>query len=94
MVSIFKINHPASEIANDNSDMMIAFVVRIKIHFALLTLAEKAGKLEEVEVIKVFSPIARRYVNLLGSFEFQRPQISIDIDEIIKVLGREIVWQK
>ncbi len=62
--------------------------------FALLTQAEKTGEFEEAEVIKVISPIAWRHVNLLGRFEFQRPHNPIDIDEMIKVLKQEIVWQK
>jgi hypothetical protein len=33
-------------------------------------------------------------VNLLGRFEFQLPQNPIDIDEMIKALEQEIVWQK
>jgi len=45
-------------------------------------------------VIKVISPIAWRHVNLLGRFEFQRLHNPIDIDEMIKVLGQEIMWQK
>jgi hypothetical protein len=45
-------------------------------------------------VIKGISPIAWRHVNLLGRFEFQLPQNPIDIDEMIKALEREIVWQK
>jgi len=45
-------------------------------------------------VIKSISPIAWRHVNLLGRFEFQRPQNSLDIDELIKTLKQEIVWQK
>lgn len=31
---------------------------------------------------------------MLGRFEFQLPQNLIDIDEMIKALEREIVWQK
>ncbi len=53
---------------------------------AFLTQAEKA------EVIKSISPIAWRHVNLLGRFEFQRPQNSLDIDELIKTLKQEIMW--
>jgi hypothetical protein len=52
------------------------------------------GQFEEAEVIKGISPIAWRHVNLLGRFEFQLPQNPIDIDEMIKALEREIVWQK
>ena len=61
---------------------------------ALLTQAEKAEKVEEAKVIKGISPIAWRHVNLLGRFEFQRPQNPIYIDEMIKVLKQEIVWQR
>lgn len=61
---------------------------------ALLTQAEKAEKLGEADEIKNISPVAWRHVNLLGRFEFQRPQNSLDIDELIKTLKQEIVWQK
>ncbi len=61
--------------------------------WALLTQAEKVEKLEEAEVIKGISPIAWRYVNLLGRFEFQRPQNPINIDELIKAFEQKIVWQ-
>ncbi len=61
---------------------------------ALLTQAEKAGESEEAELIKGISPIAWRHVNLLGRFEFQRPQSPIDIDGLIKVLKQEIVWRR
>jgi hypothetical protein len=61
---------------------------------ALMAQAEKTGEFKEAEVIKVISPIAWRHVNLLGRFEFQRPHNPIDIDEMIKVLGQEIVWQR
>ncbi|KAF5430592.1 hypothetical protein C5S42_00165 [Candidatus Methanomarinus sp.] len=59
------------------------------------TLATKNHiKFQKAEVIKSISPIAWRHVNLLGRFEFQRPQNSLDIDELIKTLKQEIVWQK
>jgi hypothetical protein len=45
-------------------------------------------------LIKRISPIAWRHVNLLGRFEFQLLQNPIDIDEMIKSLEQEIVWQK
>jgi TnpA family transposase len=61
---------------------------------ALLTQAEKAEKFEEADLIKRISPIAWRHVNLLGRFEFQLLQNPIDIDEMIKSLEQEIVWQK
>ena len=61
---------------------------------ALLTQAEKAEKVEEVKVIKGISPIAWRHVNLLGRFEFQRPHDPLDIDELIRTVEKEIVWQK
>jgi len=61
---------------------------------ALLTLAEKAGRQEEADIIKRISPIAWRNVNFLGRFEFQRSQNAINIDEMIKTLGKEIKWQK
>jgi hypothetical protein len=44
-------------------------------------------------VIKGISPIAWRHVNLLGRFEFQRPQNTINIDELIRALEQKIVWQ-
>jgi hypothetical protein len=56
--------------------------------------SKKAGRKEEADLIKRISPIAWQNVNLLGRFEFQRPQNPIDIDEMIKVLEQEIVWQK
>jgi hypothetical protein len=45
-------------------------------------------------VIKGISPIAWRHVNLLGRFEFQRPHDPLDIDELIRIVEQEIVWQK
>jgi hypothetical protein len=60
--------------------------------FILSALLTQAEKLEEAEVIKSISPIAWRHVNLLGRFEFQRPQNSLDIDELIKALEQKIVW--
>jgi len=44
-------------------------------------------------VIKGISPIAWRHVNLLGKFEFQRPQNPISVDELIKALEQKIMWQ-
>jgi hypothetical protein len=61
---------------------------------ALLTQAEKAERVEEAKVIKGISPIAWRHVNLLGRFEFQRPHDPLDIDELIRTVEQEIVWQK
>lgn len=46
----------------------------------------------EESLYQSISPIAWRHVNLLGRFEFQRPQNSLDIDELIKTLKQEIVW--
>ena len=61
---------------------------------ALLTQAEKEGRIEEAEIIKRISPVAWRHVNFLGRFVFQLSQNHINIDEMIKVLEQEIKWQK
>ncbi len=61
---------------------------------ALLNQAEKAGRTEEVEIIKRISPVAWRHVNFLGRFVFQHQQNPLDIDEMIKTLEQEIKWQK
>lgn len=61
---------------------------------ALLTQKEKAGRHEEVDLIKRISPIAWQNVNLLGRFEFHNQQNEINIEEMISLFEQKIIWQQ
>jgi TnpA family transposase len=61
---------------------------------ALLTQKEKAGRTEEADLIKRISPIAWQNVNLLGRFEFHKPQSEVNIDEMIRLIEQKTVWQQ
>jgi len=61
---------------------------------ALLTQKEKEGKQEEADLIKRISPIAWQNVNLLGRFEFQKQQDTINIEEMISLLAQKILWHQ
>ena len=52
------------------------------------------GKQEEADLIKRISPIAWQNVNLLGRFEFQKQQKTIDIQEMINLCEQKIEWQR
>src|SRR5659263_536221 len=60
----------------------------------LLEQKEKEGKQEEADLIKRISPIAWQNVNLLGRFEFQRQQKTINIQEMISLYVQKIEWQQ
>jgi hypothetical protein len=60
----------------------------------LLEQKEKEGKQEEANLIKRISPIAWQNVNLLGRFEFQRQQKTINIQEMISLYVQKIEWQQ
>jgi len=61
---------------------------------ALLTQKEKTGRKEEADIIKRISPIAWQNVNLLGRFEFHKPQTVVNIDEMISLIEQKTVWQQ
>jgi hypothetical protein len=61
---------------------------------ALLTQKEKAGRKEEADIIKRISPIAWQNVNLLGRFEFHKPQTVVNIDEMISLIEQKTAWQQ
>jgi TnpA family transposase len=60
----------------------------------LLEQKEKEGKQEQADLIKRISPIAWQNVNLLGRFEFQRQQKTINIQEMISLYVQKIEWQQ
>jgi len=60
----------------------------------LLEQKEKEGKQEEADLIKRISPFAWQNVNLLGRFEFQRQQKTINIQEMISLYVQKIEWQQ
>src|SRR5659263_570959 len=57
----------------------LADLERFIIHSTLLEQKEKEGKQEEADLIKRISPFAWQNVNLLGRFEFQRQQKTINM---------------
>jgi TnpA family transposase len=61
---------------------------------ALLTQKEKTDRKEEADIIKRISPIAWQNVNLLGRFEFHKPQTVVNIDEMISLIEQKTVWQQ
>ena len=61
---------------------------------ALLTQKKKAGRHEEVDLIKRISPIAWQNVNLFGRFEFHNQQNEINIEEMISLFEQKIIWQQ
>ncbi len=61
---------------------------------ALLTQKEKTGRKEDADIIKRISPIAWQNVNLLGRFEFHKPQTVVNIDEMISLIEQKNVWQQ
>ena len=63
------------------------------IQSALYKAAVKAGKLDEVEIIKRISPVAWQNINLRGRFEFQKQHV-FNIDELMGTFTRETGWQQ
>jgi len=61
---------------------------------ALLIQKEREGRKEEADIIKRISPIAWQNVNLLGRFEFHKPQTVVNIDEMISLIEQKTVWQQ
>ena len=72
----------------------LADLERFIIHSTLLEQKEKEGKQEEADLIKRISPFAWQNVNLLGRFEFQRQQKTINIQEMISLYVQKIEWQQ
>jgi Tn3 transposase DDE domain len=60
----------------------------------MIVIAQKAGKRQEIEMLKRISPIAWRHINLRGRFEFQKQTSTLNIDEIISTLGQKTNWQQ
>ena len=49
----------------------------------LLKSKEKSGEHDSVELIKMLSPVAWRHINLYGRYEFNRPNLPIDMTQIV-----------
>jgi len=49
----------------------------------LLKSKEKSGEHDSVELIKMLSPVAWRHINLYGRYEFNKPNLPIDMTQIV-----------